>query len=284
MRGVITSTNDESYVLTGGMSVGLSVCHSISLSLCLFLCLSAFLSVSNITEQRINGFSWNFLQYRWQLIQGTFCNIRVMFHLMPLTVFLFCFCVVLLLLLFIWLVWFVLLLLLLFLFCFFGGCCFFLFGFFCCFFVVVFFCFFFFGGGGLLFRKHPCLLPILRKKGWTDFHEISRQTRYAKQFFCCFFFLFFFLGGGGLLFRKHPCLLPILRKKGWTDFHEISRQTRYAKQSGTFLAYCMLPFGSRIDFLFSGSMLDSNIMEKNEQTDFHWIVRICWTQQNKIID
>ena len=54
---------------------------SYSLSLCLFLCLSVSLSVSNITDKRMNEFSWNF-QDRWQLVQWTFCNILVMFHLM----------------------------------------------------------------------------------------------------------------------------------------------------------------------------------------------------------
>ena len=86
MRGVITSVErrklcfDLRYVC---WFVSLSL--SVSLSLCMYLCLSASLSVSNITEKRMNGFSWNF-QNRWQLIQGTFCNILGIFHLMSLTV------------------------------------------------------------------------------------------------------------------------------------------------------------------------------------------------------
>ena len=47
---------------------------------CLFVCLS----VSNITEKRLKGFSWNF-QGRWDLIQGTIGNIFRMFHLTPWT-------------------------------------------------------------------------------------------------------------------------------------------------------------------------------------------------------
>ena len=48
--------------------------------LCLFVCLS----VNNITEKRLNGFSWNF-QGRWDFIQGTISNIFRMFHLTPWT-------------------------------------------------------------------------------------------------------------------------------------------------------------------------------------------------------
>ena len=47
---------------------------------CLFVCLS----VSNITEKRLNGFSWNF-QGRWDLIQWTIGNIFRMFHITPWT-------------------------------------------------------------------------------------------------------------------------------------------------------------------------------------------------------
>ena len=46
------------------------------------VCLSVCLSVSNITEKRLNGFSWN-LQGRWDLIQGTIRNIFRMFHSTP---------------------------------------------------------------------------------------------------------------------------------------------------------------------------------------------------------
>ena len=49
-----------------------------------FACLFVCLSVSNITEKRLNGFSWNF-QSRWDLIQGTIGNIFRMFHLTPWT-------------------------------------------------------------------------------------------------------------------------------------------------------------------------------------------------------
>ena len=48
------------------------------------VCLSVCLSVSNITEKRMNGFSW-YLQGRWDLIQGTIGNIFRMFHLTPWT-------------------------------------------------------------------------------------------------------------------------------------------------------------------------------------------------------
>ena len=47
---------------------------------CLFVCLS----VSNIMEKRLNGFSWNF-QGRWDLIQGTIENMFRVFHLTPWT-------------------------------------------------------------------------------------------------------------------------------------------------------------------------------------------------------
>ena len=47
---------------------------------CLFVCLS----VSNITEKRLNGFLWNF-QSRWGFIQVTIENIYRMFHLTPRT-------------------------------------------------------------------------------------------------------------------------------------------------------------------------------------------------------
>ena len=52
--------------------------------LCLFVCLSVSRSVSDITEQRLNGFSRN-LQGRWDLIQGTIRYIFRMFHLTPWT-------------------------------------------------------------------------------------------------------------------------------------------------------------------------------------------------------
>ena len=47
-------------------------------------CLSVCLSVSNITEARLNGFSWHF-QGRWDLIQGTIGDIFRIFHLTPWT-------------------------------------------------------------------------------------------------------------------------------------------------------------------------------------------------------
>ena len=50
----------------------------------LFVCLSVCLSISNITEKRLNGFSWNF-QGRWDLIEGTIGNICRMFHSTPWT-------------------------------------------------------------------------------------------------------------------------------------------------------------------------------------------------------
>ena len=49
-----------------------------------FVCLSVCLPVSNITEKRLNAFSWYF-QGRWDLIQGTIGNIFGMFHLTPWT-------------------------------------------------------------------------------------------------------------------------------------------------------------------------------------------------------
>ena len=55
-----------------------------AISDCFFMCLSVCLSVSNITEKRLNGFSWNF-QGRWKLIQGTIGNIFRVFHLTPWT-------------------------------------------------------------------------------------------------------------------------------------------------------------------------------------------------------
>ena len=48
------------------------------------VCLSVCLSVSNVTEKRLNGFSWNLLG-RWDLLQGTIGNIFRMFHLTPWT-------------------------------------------------------------------------------------------------------------------------------------------------------------------------------------------------------
>ena len=57
----------------------LFVCLSACLSVCLSVCMSVCLSVINITEKRLNGFSWNF-QGRWDLIQGTIGNIFRMFH------------------------------------------------------------------------------------------------------------------------------------------------------------------------------------------------------------
>ena len=49
-----------------------------------FVGLSVRLSVSNITEKRLNGFSWNF-PGRWDFIQGTIGNIFRMFRLTPWT-------------------------------------------------------------------------------------------------------------------------------------------------------------------------------------------------------
>ena len=46
---------------------------------CLFVCLSVWLSVSNVTGKRLNGFSW-IIQVRWYLIHGTIGNIFRMFH------------------------------------------------------------------------------------------------------------------------------------------------------------------------------------------------------------
>ena len=48
------------------------------------VCLSVCLPVSYITENRLNGFSWNF-QGKWDLIQGIIGNIFMMFHLTPWT-------------------------------------------------------------------------------------------------------------------------------------------------------------------------------------------------------
>ena len=58
--------------------------RSLCFHLCSFLvcCLSVCLSLSNITEKRLNGFSWNF-QCRWDFIQDTIGNIFRMFHLTP---------------------------------------------------------------------------------------------------------------------------------------------------------------------------------------------------------
>ena len=50
----------------------------------LSVALSVRLSVSNITEKRLNGFSWN-LQGRWDFIEETIVNIFNMFHLTPWT-------------------------------------------------------------------------------------------------------------------------------------------------------------------------------------------------------
>ena len=131
------------------------------------------------------------------MIQGTFCTILGMFHLMPLTVFL-------------------------------GGGCFVLF-LFCVVVVVVVFCLvrFLFLFCCFLF---VCLFVVV---GF-------------------FFFFFFFLGGGGVFFvfffRKHPCLLPILRKTGERIFMKFSGRPDMRNNLEHFLAYCMLPFGSRIDF------------------------------------
>ena len=49
---------------------------------CPLLCLFVCLSVSNIKENWLNGFSWN---GRWDLIQATIRNIFRMFHLTPWT-------------------------------------------------------------------------------------------------------------------------------------------------------------------------------------------------------
>ena len=49
-----------------------------------FVCLSVSLCVSNITEKRVNGFSWN-LQGKWNLVQGTIWEVFGMFYWTPWT-------------------------------------------------------------------------------------------------------------------------------------------------------------------------------------------------------
>ena len=48
------------------------------------VCLSVSLSVSNIMEKRLYGFSWNFQSW-WDLVQGTIGNIFRIFNLTPWT-------------------------------------------------------------------------------------------------------------------------------------------------------------------------------------------------------
>ena len=50
----------------------------------IFVGFCVYLSVSNITEKRVNGVPWNF-QGKWNLVQGTIWNIFGMFCLTPLT-------------------------------------------------------------------------------------------------------------------------------------------------------------------------------------------------------
>ena len=50
----------------------------------IFVGLCVCLSVSNITEKRVNGVPWDF-QGKWNLVQGTIWNIFGMFCLTPWT-------------------------------------------------------------------------------------------------------------------------------------------------------------------------------------------------------
>ena len=69
-------------LITSAMKVMFS---SLSVArVCLFICLSVCLPVSNITEKRLNGLSWNF-QGGWDLIQGTIGNICRILHSTPWT-------------------------------------------------------------------------------------------------------------------------------------------------------------------------------------------------------
>ena len=86
---ILTSSNCQSPILTSqyyrikiqfsSLQIVTSAMAKVmfsSLSVAGFVCLSVCLSVSNITEKRLNGFSWNF-QGWWDLIQGTIGNIFI---------------------------------------------------------------------------------------------------------------------------------------------------------------------------------------------------------------
>ena len=75
-----------------------------------------------------------------------------------------------------------------------------------------------------------------------------------------------------------------ITERGATDYSEIFRQVGYETRNNLeHFEDSFYPVDPGSIFLFSGSVLDSHIME-NGQMDFHEIFRICWTQQNKIID
>ena len=85
-----------------------------------------------------------------------------------------------------------------------------------------------------------CLLATLRKKGWTDFHEIFRVGgTWYKLIIRNIVRIFYWTAWTQEFFptlRRNPCLVAALQENSWTDFHEIFRKGRtwHMEQFGTF--------------------------------------------------